>query len=254
MRSRQVRRLATELSTRLFEREFLKSAGITKKMMQDIFVRNKWEEIFEEVFPVKRRFTCAEILEWCKPELWALCGEPEEGWMSFTYKYVTHILYPDEEFTKAAARFAPGARIFLKLMQFFFDEERKVIPFSPYDDFELLTEEEYSRCERADEYAHFVREFRNQYIYEMMRLNREATPFETLGHIAGVHYVAMTVARGLYYAGVPIDLALASGAAAVRNVISITSIPPASMALAVGTASFASSITTTGTIPQAAIF
>ncbi|MBQ6857578.1 MAG: hypothetical protein IJO13_10810 [Lachnospiraceae bacterium] len=172
MRSRQVRRLATELSTRLFEREFLKSAGITKKMMQDIFVRNKWEEIFEEVFPVKRRFTCAEILEWCKPELWALCGEPEEGWMTFTYKYVTHILYPDEEFTKAAARFAPGARIFLKLMQFFFDEERKVIPFSPYDDFELLTEEEYSRCERADEYSHFVREFRNQYIYEMMRLNR----------------------------------------------------------------------------------
>ena len=214
MRSRQTRRLATELSTRLFEREFLKSAGITKRMMQDIFVRNKWEEILEEVFPVKRRFSCAEILEWCKPELWALCGEPEEGWMSFTYQYVTHILYPDGEFTKSAARFAPGARIFLKLMQFFFDEERKVIPFSPYDDFELLTEEEYSRCDRGAEYARFVREFRSQYIYEMMRLNREATPFETLGHIAGVHYVAMTVARGLYYAGVPIDLALASGAAA----------------------------------------
>ena len=214
MRSRQARRMATELSTRLFERDFLKSAGITKKMMQDLFVRNKWEEILEEVFPIKRRFTCAEILEWCRPELEALCGEPEEGWMKFTYKYVTHILYPDTEFTKAAARFAPGARIFLKLMQFFFDEERKVIPFSPYDDFELLTEEEYSRCERADEYAHFVREFRSQYIYEMMRLNREATPFETLGHIAGVHYVAMTVARGLYYAGVPIDLSLASGAAA----------------------------------------
>lgn len=214
MRSRQTRRLATELSTRLFEREFLKSAGITKRMMQDIFVRNKWEEILEEVFPVKRRFSCAEILEWCKPELWALCGEPEEGWMSFTYQYVTHILYPDGEFTKSAARFAPGARIFLKLMQFFFDEERKVIPFSPYDDFELLTEEEYSRCDRGAEYARFVREFRSQYIYEMMRLNREATPFETLGHIAGVHYVAMTVARGLYYVGVPIDLALASGAAA----------------------------------------
>ena len=38
-------------------------------------------------------------------------------------------------------------------------------------------------------------EFRDQYIYEMMRLNREATPFETLGHIAGVHYVAMAVAQ-----------------------------------------------------------
>ena len=85
---------------------------------------------------------------------------------------------------------------------------------NPYDDFQLLTEEEYANFERAGEYAHFIREFRDQYVYEMMRLNREATPFETLGHIAGVHYVAMAVAQGLYKAGVPIDLALASGAAA----------------------------------------
>ena len=40
---------------------------------------------------------------------------------------------------------------------------------------------------------------------------------------------------------------MASGAAAVRNVISITSIPPARSALAVGIASLASSRTTTGT-------
>lgn len=51
--------------------------------------------------------------------------------------------------------------------------------------------------------AGLMREFRDQYIYEMMRLNREATPFETLSHIAGVHHVAMTVARGLKKAGGP---------------------------------------------------
>ena len=49
----------------------------------------------------------------------------------------------------------------------------------------------------------------------MMRLNAEVTPFRTLEHIAGVHYVAMTVARGLYAAGVPIRSdAATSGAAA----------------------------------------
>ena len=41
-----------------------------------------------------------------------------------------------------------------------------------------------------------------------------------------------------------------SAAAAVRNVISITSTPPASKAFAVATASFTSSNTTTGTTPQ----
>ena len=43
-----------------------------------------------------------------------------------------------------------------------------------------------------------------------------------------------------------------SAAAAVRNVISITSTPPASKAFAVATASFASSSTTTGTTADAA--
>ena len=69
MRSRHVRHLATELSNKLFERDFLKSAGISRRTMQDIFVRNKWEEIFETAFPAKERFSCAQILEWCRPEM-----------------------------------------------------------------------------------------------------------------------------------------------------------------------------------------
>ena len=214
MSTRQIRNLVTELSARFFDREFLKMAGISRRTMQDLFDREKWMSVFEQAFPVKGRFSCAEILEMCRPEISQLCSEPEEGWMSCTYKYVTHILYPDPEYTKAAAPYAAGALFFLRLMQFLFDEERKVIPFDPFHDFALLTEEEYALCEHAEEYDHFVREFRDQYVYEMMRLNREATPFETLGHIAGVHHVAMTVSRGLHKAGVPIDLALASGAAA----------------------------------------
>lgn len=214
MRSRHIRHLATELSARLFDRDFLKNAGISRRTMQDIFVKDKWEEALEEIFPIQRRFTCGEILELCRPELWALSGEPDEGWISFTYKYATHILYPDPEFSKEAAPFAAGAYFYLNLLQFFFDEERKAVPFDPFNDFALLAEEEYMTFDRAKEYEHFVQEFKRQYVYEMMRLNREATPFETLSHIAGVHHVAMTVARGLYKAGVPIDLALASGAAA----------------------------------------
>ena len=62
MSSRQIRNLATELSARLFEREFLKAAGISRRTMQDIFEREKWEKVFEQVFPIKGRFTCAEIL------------------------------------------------------------------------------------------------------------------------------------------------------------------------------------------------
>ncbi len=50
-----------------------------------------------------------------------------------------------------------------------------------------------------------------------MRLGMEVTPFCTLSHIAGVHYIAMTAARGLQEAGVGVDLALISGAAAAHD-------------------------------------
>ena len=214
MYSRHVRHLVAELGARLFDREFLKRAGLSRRSVQTVFDREKWGAILSEVLPAKERFTCAGILEYCREELERLCGVPEEGWLSFSYQYSTHILYPDEEFQRKSAPFAAGALLYLNILQFFFDEERKTVPFDPFKDFAFLPEEEYSSCERAGEYAHFMREFRDQYVYEMMRLNKEATPFETLEHIAGVHYVAMTVARGLKEAGVPIDLGLASGAAA----------------------------------------
>ena len=214
MYNRHIRHLVTELGNRLSEKEFLKKIGLSRRSMQQLFDKDRWEVIFEKAFPVTRRFSCAEILEFCRVDMEKLSNEPEEGWLSFAYKYSTHILYPDADFAVSAAPYAPSALYFLNVLQYFFDEERKVLPFDPYDDFRFLTEEEYAGFERAGEYAHFIREFRDQYIYEMMRLNREATPFETLGHIAGVHYVAMVAAQGLYAAGVPIDLALASGAAA----------------------------------------
>ena len=65
----------------------------------------------------------------------------------------------------------------------------------------------------AEEYRRFLRRFREEYIYELLRLGREVTPFQTLDHIAGVHHVAMQVARAFRSAGGLIDLGLISGAA-----------------------------------------
>lgn len=201
MYNRHIRHLVTELGNRLSDKEFLKKIGLSRRSMQQLFDKDRWEVIFEKAFPVTRRFSCAEILEFCRVDMEKLSNEPEEGWLSFAYKYSTHILYPDADFAVSAAPYAPSALYFLNVLQYFFDEERKVLPFDPYDDFRFLTEEEYAGFERAGEYAHFIREFRDQYIYEMMRLNREATPFETLGHIAGVHYVAMVAAGGFMRRG-----------------------------------------------------
>ena len=158
------------------------------------------------------------MLEVCAPILPKLSPVPEDGWLSFCYRYVRSILYPKGEFAPDAAEYEDGARFFLTVLQTLLDLERQALPFDPLVDFQFLTPEEYRACDCGREYERFLHYFRTEYVYELMRLGQEVTPFRTLGHIGGVHHIAMTAARGLQKAGVDIDLALISGAAAAHDI------------------------------------
>ncbi|MBP3736124.1 MAG: cytidyltransferase-related domain protein [Lachnospiraceae bacterium] len=207
--------MLTELRDHLLGRDFPQSSGLTAKKIRTLVDAIERRQLKSGMCPVTRRLSCAEIYDLCRAPLSLLCAEPpREGWMKFTYDYACHILYPDREFSREAERHTPGARFYLEVLQFFFDRERKVVPPERFFDFVFLDEEETEASELRDEYRRFLRSFRSEYVYEMMRLNEEVTSFRTLEHIAGVHYVAMHIARGLKAAGTPIDLALVSGAAA----------------------------------------
>lgn len=214
MSKKQVRQMIEELTAKLCAREFLAASNLSRESVLMLMNREYWEGQLGRIFPIKRRIQCREIYEICREPMSLIGREPRDGWMKFTYQYVCHILYPDEEFSRQAEPYAAGALFYLAVLQFIFDKEKEVLPFEPMVDFAFLSEEEALSYESYTEYKKFKNAFYKEYIYEMMRLNAEVTPFRTLEHIAGVHYVAMTVARGLYEAGVPIDLTLTSGAAA----------------------------------------
>ena len=214
MSKKQVRQMIEELTAKLCAREFLAASNLSRESVLMLMNREYWEGQLGRIFPIKRRIQCREIYEICREPMSLIGREPRDGWMRFTYQYVCHILYPDEEFSRQAEPYAAGALFYLAVLQFIFDKEREVLPFEPMVDFAFLSEEEALSYESYTEYKKFKNAFYKEYIYEMMRLNAEVTPFRTLEHIAGVHYVAMTVARGLYEAGVPIDLTLTSAAAA----------------------------------------
>lgn len=214
MNKKLARQMSADLTAALCGKIFLGRSGLTRKAVMNLMNKEYWGSLLEPLLPFERRLTCQEILELCREPLSHICREPEEGWMKFTYRYVSHLLYPDPTFTEYAAPFGAGSLFYLSVLQVFFDWERETVPFDPLVDFALLDEAGADPFESADEYRRFKKAFRYEYVYEMMRLNAEVTPFRTLEHIAGVHHVAMAVARGLWLAGVPIDLTLISGAAA----------------------------------------
>ena len=216
MHEKQIRTITALVADALAEQKlpFAKD----RKAALELLRTPGWAEELSQLLPIRRRLECGEVLEVCTPILPKLSPVPEEGWLAFCYRYVRSILYPEGNFAPDAAEYEDGARFYLTVLQVLLDQERKLLPFDPLVDFQFLTPQEYESCDCGREYERFLRHFRTEYVYELMRLGQEVTPFRTLGHIAGVHYIAMTAARGLQAAGVDIDLALISGAAAAHDI------------------------------------
>ena len=158
------------------------------------------------------RLRCADVLALCRPELETLCpGEPSEGWLAYAYDYARRLLYPEKT---GAEPFAPGAVFLLSALQVLFAAEAELLPHDPAWTFDFLTDDELAGSPSAPSYQRFLRLWRREFVYELMRLGLEVTPYRTLEHIAGVHHIAVTAARALRKSGVAVDVALVSGAAA----------------------------------------
>lgn len=158
------------------------------------------------------RLRCADVLALCRPELEVLCpGEPSEGWLAYAYDYARRLLYPEKT---GAEPFAPGAVFLLSVLQVLFAAEAELLPHDPAWTFDFLTDDELGGSPCAPSYQRFLRLWRREFVYELMRLGLEVTPYRTLEHIAGVHHLAVTAARALRKSGVAVDVALVSGAAA----------------------------------------
>lgn len=158
------------------------------------------------------RLRCADVLALCRPELETLCpGEPSEGWLAYAYDYARRLLYPEKT---DAEPFAPGAVFLLSVLQVLFAAEAELLPHDPAWTFDFLTDDELAGSPCAPSYQRFLRLWRREFVYELMRLGLEVTPYRALEHIAGVHHLAVTAARALRKSGVAVDVALVSGAAA----------------------------------------
>ncbi|MBQ6342866.1 MAG: hypothetical protein IJI41_07075 [Anaerolineaceae bacterium] len=167
------------------------------------------------LFDAHSRLSCAAVE--------TICGNfpgeaPEKGWRAFCYDYLRAKMFPQNPLPPQTDRFEHGALIFLTILQTLLDHERKVLPFDPAFDFHFLPPEIYENCDSSEEYRRFLTAFRTEFVYELMRIGSEVTPFCTLSHIAGVHHIAVTVAGAIDSRGEKIDIALVSAAAAAHDI------------------------------------
>ena len=197
------------------EEAFLQKLSRPREEAEALFARLDWPALLAPLLPIQERLVCGRAIEAFRPVLDA--PEPEGGWSLCAYRTAVSLLYP-----QAAPALTPrqrdGALCLLQFLRTLLDAEREALPFDFWLDFAFCTEEELKASNLAEEYRLFLRRWREEYVYELLRLGREVTPFRTCEHIAGVHHVSMTVSRAFKAGGGKIDLGLISAAAAGHDI------------------------------------
>ncbi len=209
--------LHRDILSNLTDTEFLNRIEITEEKMHSLVLNKHFVNKLSTLVN-KNEFTCSNILNLCIDIMNNLANEQKEDWLVYTYQYVLNMSYPHAINIKLMKKYEKSVIIYLEILKTIFVSQRKNQEFNKYMDFEFLTQEEIDGLRNPKEYLKFRRVFDENYIYELMRLGHEVTGYNTISHIAGVHHVAIHVARQLNEAGIPIYLGRVSGAAAGHDI------------------------------------
>lgn len=222
----------TALRGALTDRGFLRRIGATKKLMQKMLEETRMEEIARQLAERTGRsdhpqvpVDPAAVLESVRPLMEALqeqtgapAEEPEGGWLRAAYGMLLNDLYPERETAHPAEEFRPAISLYCEILHILIEIDRRSRKALPYFDIDFLSREQAQRYLKGEEYLRLTSLCRRYYVREFLVISGAVNPFQLLSHVAGVHYVAMHMARQLETKGVPVDLALVSGAAAAHDI------------------------------------
>lgn len=217
MADRTTLQVYRKLEQNLTDKKFLRRVKMSKKRMISLLTSNDWKQKIA-LFIKNGDLTCTNVLTAAQETLEQLSPTPKQGWLHYIYEVTIQELFPDNHPQEEESGFWPGRLFFLETLRTLFAYQRKTDGFSPVWNMDFLEEGEIADCPAREEYLKFTDYCRNFYLLEFMRIGKEITPYNTVGHICGVHFVALHVARQLAAVQVPVDLALVSGAAAGHDI------------------------------------
>lgn len=211
------------LQEALLDPDFCQALGFTREQMEGQIRSCRLQEacpLLENALDDQGRFNAGVVLEIFRGFLPSLADEPPRGWLMDCYQTLLRKIFPETTEPEPAAdaiRYQAGRRLLLQILRGLYHYEKLYCPFDPRWNIELLSAREIRQEHCTREYLRFRTLVRDLYLYEFMRLGTEVTPYNTLGHIGGVAYVAVYMARQLHRRGVPVDVALIAGAAALHD-------------------------------------
>ena len=112
-------------------------------------------KITEEYQIPKTGTDLKEVLTLCLPGMNALCADPPEDWLNYSYAFLQARFFPENFDVEKASERRKAVEFYLKVLNRLFERERKEIPFDARRDFCLMQPEEEAYCDIRDEYRRF---------------------------------------------------------------------------------------------------
>ncbi len=167
---------------------------------------------------LQNTYDCESLLECCLPVMQKISEQPEQGWLPYIYNALLGRLFPEQPIANDAEPNLRGGFFYLIVLRALREIDQETGKFEPSSYFAFATPEEMASSPTEKEYKKLMGVLEQQFIIEMMVLGRSVMPFDLLGHVAGVHHIAMHGARQLVQAGVDVDIPLISAAAAMHDI------------------------------------
>lgn len=169
----------------------------------------------------EKNFTCIKALELCQA-LMNRIAHPNVpfDWLQYIYQYTLNKSFPEAVSIILFDSLNSSCEIYLRVLRVLCEAERYLDTgsFKSIYPMNFLTSEEENELENADEYNKFLKAYKHDYIYELMKLSEEVMNLTTLDHVCGVHYLSLYIARQLKKFGIAVDLGRVSGAAAGHDI------------------------------------
>lgn len=166
-------------------------------------------------------YSCSSTLNLVIPALEKISGQNAPAdWLLYIYQYTLNKSFPEAVSIELHDSLNSCCEIYLRILRVVCEAEKCSGNDSWKSKYSMnfLTKEEEKGLEYPEEYKKFLKAYRHNYIYELMKLSEEVLNINTLDHVCGVHFLSMYIARQLKDLGIPVDLGRVSGAAAGHDI------------------------------------
>lgn len=205
------------LLSELLDRSYLRRAHMTKRALLSMLQGCNFRARLDAML-LNGGFMADDVLTLCLPVMDQLSPAPGNGWLQEIYRLLQDELYPaGDQPEEVPVETWRAMELYLRTLRHVLRYAKAKETFDPMTHFLFATKEECEGSPNAQNYEAFFDMLDKLYILELLHIGRVAMPFDLLGHIAGVHHIAMHMGRQLKALGVAVDLPLVSAAAATHD-------------------------------------